>query len=58
MNTLIASTVIAVAGIAAAPAAQAGELWRAAGFEQPESVLADAAHNRIVVSNIAGDPGA
>ncbi|RWE04361.1 MAG: ATP/GTP-binding protein, partial [Mesorhizobium sp.] len=24
----------------------------------PESVLADAAHNRIVVSNIAGDPGA
>lgn len=58
MNTLIASTVIAVAGIATAPAAQAGELWRATGFEQPESVLADAAHNRIVVSNIVGNPGA
>ncbi|CDX14070.1 Periplasmic ATP/GTP-binding protein [Mesorhizobium sp. ORS 3359] len=58
MNILIASTVIAVAGIAAAPAVQAGEIWRTSGFEQPESALADAAHNRIVVSNIVGNPGA
>ncbi|BCM16373.1 SMP-30/gluconolactonase/LRE family protein [Mesorhizobium sp. J8] len=58
MKTLIASTVIAIAGIAAAPAAHAGELWRASGFEQPESALVDAAHNRIVVSNIVGNPGA
>ncbi|TGS80292.1 ATP/GTP-binding protein, partial [Mesorhizobium sp. M2D.F.Ca.ET.178.01.1.1] len=41
----------------AAPAVQAGELWRAAGFDQPESALFDAANNRIVVSNIAGNPG-
>ncbi|TIP39453.1 MAG: ATP/GTP-binding protein, partial [Mesorhizobium sp.] len=58
MKTLIASTVIAIAGIAGAPVVQAGELWRATGFEQPESALVDTAHNRIVVSNIVGDPGA
>src|SRR5689334_14717179 len=58
MKTLIASTVIAVASIVTAQAAQAAELWRATGFEQPESALVDTANNRIVVSNIAGDPGA
>ncbi|RUU56623.1 ATP/GTP-binding protein [Mesorhizobium sp. M2C.T.Ca.TU.002.02.1.1] len=56
MNHLIAST--AFAAIAFVSTAQAGELWRATGFEQPESALVDAAHNRIVVSNIVGNPGA
>ncbi|TPK96799.1 MULTISPECIES: ATP/GTP-binding protein [unclassified Mesorhizobium] len=54
MKRLIASTVVATI---AASVAQAGELWRATGFEQPESALVDAAHDRIVVSNIAGNPG-
>ncbi|TKB19745.1 MAG: ATP/GTP-binding protein [Mesorhizobium sp.] len=57
MKTLIASTFLAVAGIAAASAVQAGEIWRAGGFEQPESALFDAANKRIVVSNIVGNPG-
>ncbi|TIN20548.1 MAG: ATP/GTP-binding protein [Mesorhizobium sp.] len=57
MNTLITSAFLAVIGIAAAPAAEAGELWRATGFEQPESTLFDAADNRIIVSNISGNPG-
>ncbi|TGV39239.1 ATP/GTP-binding protein, partial [bacterium M00.F.Ca.ET.168.01.1.1] len=47
-----------VAATAAMSAALAGELWRATGFEQPESALVDAGHNRIVVSNIVGNPGA
>lgn len=55
MKRLIASTVIATIAVSVA---QAGELWRATGFEQPESALVDAAHNRIVVSNIVGNPGA
>ncbi|MEZ2331428.1 SMP-30/gluconolactonase/LRE family protein [Mesorhizobium sp. RCC_202] len=55
MKTLIASTVFAT--IAAMSAAQAGEIWRATGFEQPESALVDTANNRIVVSNIVGNPG-
>ena len=55
MKTLIASTV--VASIATLSIAQAGEVWRATGFEQPESALVDAANNRIVVSNIVGNPG-
>ncbi|TPJ34982.1 ATP/GTP-binding protein [Mesorhizobium sp. B2-8-3] len=54
MKRLIASTVVATIVVSVA---QAGELWRATGFEQPESALVDAAHNRIVVSNIAGNPG-
>ncbi|WFP63696.1 ATP/GTP-binding protein [Mesorhizobium sp. WSM4904] len=57
MKTLIASILLAVAGIVTAPAAQAGEVWRAGGFEQPESALVDAANKRIVVSNIVGNPG-
>lgn len=57
MKTLIASTFLAIAGIATAPAVQAGETWRAAGFEQPESALVDTADKRIVVSNIVGNPG-
>ncbi|RWA64740.1 SMP-30/gluconolactonase/LRE family protein [Mesorhizobium sp.] len=57
MKTLIASTFLAIAGIATAPVAQAGEIWRAGGFEQPESALVDTAGKRIVVSNIAGNPG-
>lgn len=55
MKTLIASTVFAT--IATLSIAQAGEVWRASGFEQPESALVDAANNRIVVSNIVGNPG-
>ncbi|MFD2053935.1 SMP-30/gluconolactonase/LRE family protein [Mesorhizobium calcicola] len=58
MNTLITSALLAVIGLATAPAAQAGELWRATGLEQPESALFDAANNRIIVSNISGNPGA
>ncbi|RWA60704.1 ATP/GTP-binding protein [Mesorhizobium sp.] len=57
MKTLIASTFLGIAGIATAPAVQAGEIWRASGFEQPESALVDAANKRIVVSNIVGNPG-
>lgn len=57
MKTLIASTFLAIAGIATATAVQAGETWRAAGFEQPESALVDTANKRIVVSNIVGNPG-
>ncbi|MDX8470227.1 ATP/GTP-binding protein [Mesorhizobium sp. VK23B] len=57
MKTLIVSTFLAIAGIATAPAVQAGETWRAAGFEQPESALFDAADRRIVVSNVVGNPG-
>src|SRR5689334_894465 len=55
MKRLIASTIFAAAAVSVA---QAGELWRATGFEQPESALVDSAHNRIVVSNIVGNPGA
>ncbi|TPJ82228.1 ATP/GTP-binding protein [Mesorhizobium sp. B2-6-2] len=55
MKHLVASTVFAAISVSVA---QAGELWRATGFEQPESALVDAAHNRIVVSNIVGNPGA
>ncbi|RUW89140.1 ATP/GTP-binding protein [Mesorhizobium sp. M7A.F.Ca.US.010.02.1.1] len=57
MNTLVTSAFLAVIGIAAAPAAEAGELWRATGLEQPESALFDAANNRLIVSNIVGNPG-
>ncbi|ESZ23216.1 ATP/GTP-binding protein [Mesorhizobium sp. L2C084A000] len=57
MNTLVTSAFLAVIGIAGAPAAEAGELWRATGLEQPESALFDAANNRLIVSNIVGNPG-
>jgi len=57
MKALIISTVLAVAAMAIMPAAQAGEIWRATGLEQPESALFDAANKRIIVSNIVGNPG-
>jgi len=57
MNTLITSAFLVAIGSASVPAAQAGELWRATGLEQPESALFDAANNRIIVSNIVGNPG-
>ncbi|AGB43292.1 ATP/GTP-binding protein [Mesorhizobium sp. ESP6-5] len=57
MNIVVTSAVIAAIGIAAAQAAQADELWRATGLEQPESALFDAANGRIIVSNIVGNPG-
>ena len=57
MKALITSTLLAIIGIAAIPAAQAGEIWRASGLEQPESALFDAANKRIIVSNIVGNPG-
>ncbi|TGQ86273.1 ATP/GTP-binding protein [Mesorhizobium sp. M8A.F.Ca.ET.208.01.1.1] len=57
MNIFVTSAFIATIGIAAAPPAQAGELWRATGLEQPESALFDAANSRIIVSNISGNPG-
>ncbi|MCZ8543924.1 ATP/GTP-binding protein [Mesorhizobium qingshengii] len=57
MNSFITPAFLAIIGIASAPAAQAGELWRATSLEQPESALFDAANNRIIVSNIVGNPG-
>ncbi|QND67722.1 ATP/GTP-binding protein [Mesorhizobium loti] len=57
MNTLITSAFLVAIGSASVPAAQAGELWRATGLEQPESALFDAANSRIIVSNIVGNPG-
>lgn len=57
MKTLVTSICLAVFGVAAVPATQAGEIWRASGFEQPESALFDAANKRIIVSNIVGNPG-
>ncbi|MGX5848257.1 SMP-30/gluconolactonase/LRE family protein [Mesorhizobium sp. PL10] len=57
MKTLITSICVAAFGIALAPTAQAGEVWRASGFQQPESALFDATNNRIIVSNIVGNPG-
>lgn len=57
MKTLIASICFAAFGIALVPVAEAGEVWRASGFQQPESALFDAANNRIIVSNIVGNPG-
>ena len=56
MKTLIPSIFFAVFGIAA-PCARPARLWRASGFEQPESALFDAANQRIIVSNIVGNPG-
>ncbi len=57
MKILITSAFLAVIGSSSVSVAQAGELWRATGFQQPESALFDAAHNRIIVSNIVGNPG-
>ncbi|MER9298451.1 ATP/GTP-binding protein [Mesorhizobium sp. M0621] len=57
MKTFVTSAFLVVMGIAAVPTAEAGELWRATGLEQPESALFDAADNRIIVSNIVGNPG-
>ena len=57
MKTLITSILLAIVGTTAVPAAQAGEIWRASSFEQPESALFDAANKRIIVSNIVGNPG-
>ncbi|TPN75425.1 ATP/GTP-binding protein [Mesorhizobium sp. CU2] len=57
MKIFIASAAFAaIAAVAPTQAAQAGEIWRATGFEQPESALVDTANNRIVVSNMVGDP--
>ncbi|MER8518303.1 SMP-30/gluconolactonase/LRE family protein [Mesorhizobium sp. M0644] len=57
MTSLFTSILLALVGIAAAPAVQAAELWRTGGLEQPESALFDAAGQRVVVSNIVGNPG-
>ncbi|MER9307168.1 ATP/GTP-binding protein [Mesorhizobium sp. M0293] len=57
MNSFTISAFLVTIGIAAAPAAEASELWRATGLEQPESALFDADNNRIIVSNIVGNPG-
>ncbi|MER9118939.1 SMP-30/gluconolactonase/LRE family protein [Mesorhizobium sp. M0954] len=57
MKSLFISILLALVGIAAAPAVQAAELWRTGGLEQPESALFDAAGQRVVVSNIVGNPG-
>ncbi|MER8765328.1 MULTISPECIES: ATP/GTP-binding protein [unclassified Mesorhizobium] len=57
MKSLFTSMLLALVGIAAAPAVQAAELWRTGGLEQPESALFDAAGQRVIVSNIVGNPG-
>ncbi|MCK7612269.1 ATP/GTP-binding protein [Roseibium sediminicola] len=46
-----------VAGLTAT-SAQAGSLWSTEGFDMPESVLYDAAHDRLVVSVMQGAPNA
>ncbi|MER8864761.1 SMP-30/gluconolactonase/LRE family protein [Mesorhizobium sp. M0751] len=57
MKSLFTPILLAIVGIAAAPAVQAAELWRAGSLEQPESALFDAAGQRVIVSNIVGNPG-
>lgn len=57
MKSLFTPILLAIFGIATAPAVQAAELWRAGGLEQPESALFDAAGQRVIVSNILGNPG-
>ncbi|MER8420896.1 SMP-30/gluconolactonase/LRE family protein [Mesorhizobium sp. M1329] len=57
MKSLFTPILLTLVGIAAAPAVQAAELWRAGGLEQPESALFDAAGKRIIISNIVGNPG-
>ncbi|MER9682968.1 SMP-30/gluconolactonase/LRE family protein [Mesorhizobium sp. M0184] len=57
MKSLFTSILLALVGITAAPAVQAAELWRTGGLEQPESALFDAAGQRVIVSNIVGNPG-
>ncbi len=44
-----------LAGLSALPAS-AGSLWSTGGFDMPESVLYDAANDRLVVSVMAGAP--
>jgi sugar lactone lactonase YvrE len=46
----------AAIGIGLAAPSSAAEIWRATGFQVPESVTWDAANNRMIVSNINGDP--
>ncbi|TIT23153.1 MAG: SMP-30/gluconolactonase/LRE family protein [Mesorhizobium sp.] len=57
MKSLFTPILLAIVGIATAPAVQAAELWRTGGLEQPESALFDAAGKRIIISNIVGNPG-
>ncbi|MER9868702.1 SMP-30/gluconolactonase/LRE family protein [Mesorhizobium sp. M0136] len=57
MKSLFTPILLAIVGIATAPAVQAAELWRAGGLEQPESALFDAAGQRVIISNIVGNPG-
>lgn len=49
---------LGLALIAAAGSAGAETLWTAEGFDMPESALVDAVRDRIVLSEIAGAPGA
>ncbi|GAA6208262.1 ATP/GTP-binding protein [Cognatishimia sp. WU-CL00825] len=37
-------------------AATAAQAWETQGFDMPESIITDLAHNRIYVSNIVGSP--
>ena len=55
----LASAAFLVA-IASCPASSAGltEVWRATGFDEPESVAFDTNTNSYYVSNISGDPSA
>ncbi|TIX35750.1 MAG: ATP/GTP-binding protein, partial [Mesorhizobium sp.] len=48
MKSLFTPILLAIVGIATAPAVQAAELWRTGGLEQPESALFDAAGKRII----------
>ena len=58
--TILSTARCAAAGALAAAllctAATAAEEWRTSGFSTPESALFDTANNRVIVSNIVGDP--
>ncbi len=51
------SIAMVIVGLLGATPSGAAETWRATGFETPESVLFDAAHHHLIVSNINGSPG-
>lgn len=51
----IAGAAVLILGLVSS-AAFAAEEWRTSGFSTPESALFDTANNRVIVSNIVGDP--
>ncbi len=55
--TLLACGFVCLASAGVATAAPLTQLWSVEGFAEPESVVVDASHNRLIVSNIDGHPG-